>query len=93
MDKQKTQSGSNCKSSRRNTTSLINIRGQIGSNPKLRFVAYVYMCYHTDFLIRRNFQFDRFNDHSYALLKSFSHGERVFLRDGPVTAIDGLFNK
>ena len=34
---------------------LIQIRGQIGSNPKLRFLEYIYGCYHTDFLIRRIF--------------------------------------
>ena len=57
---------------------LINIRGQIRSNPKLRFLAYTYSCYNTDFLMRRNFQFDRFNNRSYALLKSFLMEKEYF---------------
>ena len=57
---------------------LFQIREQIISNPELRFLTYIFSGYHVDFAMRRNFQFDRFNDRSYALLKSFLMEKEYF---------------
>ena len=50
---------------------LYQIREQIISHPTLRFLAYIFTGFHSDFAMRRNFLFDQFYSLEFASLKAF----------------------